>query len=98
MQNKNRNKLRTKSALLGLWAGMLKNYRHICNQRPPICLIAKFRVKIRILKHGTKNAFCVFWRAILKNYCPFRNQHPQIRLIPKFGAKTKILKFSARNV
>ena len=41
---------------LGLWAGMLKNYYHICNQRPLIYLMAKFRVKNRILKFATKNA------------------------------------------
>ena len=40
---------------LGFWARILKNYCHICNQRPPIDLIAKFRKKTRILKFGTKN-------------------------------------------
>ena len=51
----NKNKLRTKNALLGLSAGMFKNYCHICNQRPPIYLNEKFLAKIRILKSGTKN-------------------------------------------
>ena len=32
---------------------------HICNQRPPICFIAKFHANIRILKFGTKNV--LFW-------------------------------------
>ena len=45
-----------KKLYLGLWVGMLKNYCHICNQRTPICLIAKFFTKIRIHKFGTKNA------------------------------------------
>ena len=45
-----------KKLYLDLLAGMLKNYRHICNQRPPIFLIAKFHAKIRILKFGNKNA------------------------------------------
>ena len=31
------------------------NCCHICNQRPPIFLIAKFREKIAISKFGTKN-------------------------------------------
>ena len=54
---------------LGLWAGMLKNYCHICNQTPPIYLMTEFRAKIRILKFGTKNAlFRYFWVRILKNY------------------------------
>ena len=44
-----------KKLYLGLWAGMLKNYCHICNQRPPIFLIAKFREKTAIFKFGTKN-------------------------------------------
>ena len=39
-----------------LWAGMLKNYCHICNQRPPIYLISKFCAKMRTLKFGFKNA------------------------------------------
>ena len=45
-----------KMLFLGFWAGILKNYCHICNQRPRIYLIAKFRAKNRILKLGTKNA------------------------------------------
>ena len=49
-------KFETKHALFGSLAGMLKNYCDICNQRPPNCLIAKFRAKIRILKFGIKNA------------------------------------------
>ena len=40
---------RPKMLYLPLWAGMLKNYCHICNQRPPIYLVAKFRTKNRIL-------------------------------------------------
>ena len=48
--------LGAKMLYLGFWAGMLKNHCHICNQRPPIYLVAKFSAKIRILKFGTKNA------------------------------------------
>ena len=51
-----KNKLRTKNVLLGLWALMFKNCCHICNHRPPICIIGNFRAKIGILKFGTKNA------------------------------------------
>ena len=40
-----KNKLTTKNALLGLWAGMFKDYYHICNERPQICLIAKISCK-----------------------------------------------------
>ena len=35
----NKNRLGTKHVLLGLWAGMLKNYCPVCNERLPICLI-----------------------------------------------------------
>ena len=42
--------------VLGLCSGMFKNYCHICNQRSPICLTAKFRATIKIIKFGTINA------------------------------------------
>ena len=32
-------------------------YCHISNQHPQICLISKFRAKIKILKFGIKNAW-----------------------------------------
>ena len=41
--------LRPKMLYLGLWAGILKNYCHICNQCPPFCLIAKFLAKVPYL-------------------------------------------------
>ena len=49
---------------------MLKeNYRHIWNQLPWICLVAKFGAKLKILKFGTTNTwFCYFWVRILKKY------------------------------
>ena len=85
-------KLRTKNALLGLWVGTLKNDCHICDQRPPICLNAKFRAKLEFLNWEPN------WRAILKNYCPFCNPRTRICLIPKFYAETKILKFGIKNI
>ena len=57
---KQKNKHETKKVYLCLWDRMLKTYYHICNQRPPICLIAKFLVKLRIFKFGTKNALFGF--------------------------------------
>ena len=45
---------------LGHWAGMLKNYCHICNQRPPVYLMAKFRAKIRILNLEPKMPYLAF--------------------------------------
>ena len=39
-----------------LWAAILKNHCHVWNQRPRICLIAKFDLKTKNFKFGTKNA------------------------------------------
>ena len=59
---KKKTNLGPKMLYLGLWAGMLKNYCHNCNQRPPFCVTAKFRTKIRILKFGTKMPYLgIFW-------------------------------------
>ena len=80
----------TKNALFGyfwpkmpylcvFWARILKNYIHVWNQHPQICLTAKFCEKTKIPKFETKNAlFGYFWARILKNYCHILNQHPQI--------------------
>ena len=57
----------TKMVYLGLWTGMLKNYCHICDQLPPIYLIAKFHAKIRILKFGT--LFVWFGQQFRKKLC-----------------------------
>ena len=63
-------KFGTKNALFGyFWARILKNYRHICNQHPQICLIARFCEKTKKSKLETKNSlFGYFWARILKNY------------------------------
>ena len=69
------------------------------NQRPRICLVAKFDTKIKILKFGTENAlFWYFWPAIWKNCCHIWNQHPQICLIANFAKKPKMYKFETKNV
>ena len=75
---------------LSIWAGMLKNYCDICNQHPPICLMVKFREKIRILKFGTKNAlFGCFGQLFWKNIVIFEKHRPPICLIAKHDAKNK---------
>ena len=51
---KRKKKIGSKNTLFRSLAGMLKNYCHISNQRPPNFLIVKFRAKIRILKFGIK--------------------------------------------
>ena len=80
------------------WAGIWKQYYHIWNQHPRICLIAKFREKTKIPKFGTKNAlFGYFWARILKNYCHIWNQHLRISVIAKFCEETKMPKFGTKN-
>ena len=81
----------TKNALFShFWAGIWKQYCHIWNQHPRICLIAKYREIMKMPKFGTKSAlFGYFWARILKNYCHIWNQHPQICLFAKFHKKNK---------
>ena len=70
--------------LVGSLDGMLKNYCHISNQRPPNRLIATLHAKIRILKFGTKKCVIwVFWAVTLNNQCYISNQHPRICLVAK---------------
>ena len=38
------------------WSGILRNYCHIQNQRPGICIIANFCAGIQMPKFGTKNS------------------------------------------
>ena len=91
---------KNKNALFGyFWAGIWKRkYCDIWNQRPWICLVARFSAKIKILKFGTKNAwFGYFWTGIWKQHCHIWNQHPWICLITKFRKKMKIPKFGTKN-
>ena len=102
-------KFGTKNDLLGIfdqecviWVflgkNVLKNYCHIWNQHPQICLFAKFHAKRKMPKFGTKNAlFGYFWARILKNYCHIWNQHLRISLIAKFCEETKMFKIGTKN-
>ena len=58
----------TKNALFEyFWARISKNYCHILKQHPQICLIAKFREKMKMTKFGIKNPlFGCFWASIFK--------------------------------
>ena len=79
-------------------ARILKNYCHISNQYPPICLMAIFFEKAKVTKFGTKNAVIAdFWTRILKNYCDIINQHPQVCLFAKFHEKTNMAKFGTKS-
>ena len=92
-------KFRTKNAWLEyFWAGIWKQYSHIWNQLPRICLIPKFHEKTKMPKLGTKNAlFGYFGARTLGNYCHISNHHLRIFLIAKFCEVTKILKFGTKN-
>ena len=48
---------------------MLKNYCHICNQRPPIYLTSssRFVQKLKFLNLEPKMPYSGVWGAILKN-------------------------------
>ena len=91
-------KFGTKNALFAyFWAKIFKNYCHIWNQHPQICLLAKFSEKTKTPRFGTKNAwFGHFWTGICKQYCHIWNHHPQICIIAKFCGKTKMPKFGTK--
>ena len=70
------------------WAGTWKQYCHIWNQHPGICLIAKSRGKTKMPKFGTKNAwFGYFGPEICKQSCHIWNEYPRIFLMANFGGK-----------
>ena len=80
------------------WAEIWKQYCHIWNQHPRICLIAKFREKTKMPKFGTKNAlFGYFWARILESYCHIWNLHLRICLTPNFCEETEMPKFRTKN-
>ena len=75
-------------------AGIWKYCCHIWNQRPRICLAAKFGAKITILRLPE---FGYFWSESWNIYCHIWNQHPRLCLIAKFCEKKKIPKFGTKN-
>ena len=98
MSKKNALKFGTENAWFGYcWTGSWKIYCHIWNQHPRICLLGKFREKMKMPKFGTKNAlFEYFWAGIWKLYCHTWNQQARVCLIAKFCEKTKTLKFRSK--
>ena len=90
--------LKTKNALFDIWdqkcllcvfwSRILKNYCHMWNQHPQICVISKFLEKRKMTKFWTKNVFLkYFWGELFKTLCGIWSQHPQICLIGKFCEK-----------
>ena len=76
---------------LGLWAGMLENYCHICNQRPLVCLIGKFRAKIRILKNRNQKCFFgCFVQQFRKTIVIFETNVLKFVFALKFDAKKSL--------
>ena len=64
----------TKISLSGsFWAGILKNYYHIWNEHPQVCLIAKFHSKMKILKFRTTNTLLAcFAQQLWKTFVTFK--------------------------
>ena len=76
------------------WAGIWKQYCHIWDQHPRICLIEKICEIMKMPKFGTKHVlFGCFWAEIWKQYCHISNQHPRICLIAQFRELIKMSKF-----
>ena len=78
----------TKTALYWYFgAGILKQYCHISNPHPQICLNTRFCEKTKIPKFGTQNALSwSFWARVLKNYYHIWNQYSQICLKQVFNS------------
>ena len=75
----------------------VENYCHICNQRLVICLIAKFRVKIRILISGNENTlFGCFGQQFWKTIVIFEISTLEFALLQSFK-KIKSFKFGIKN-
>ena len=77
---------------------MLKNYCHIYNQRPSICVIAKFRAKTRIPKFGTKKVlFGSFGQQFRKTIVLFATSALEFALLQSLVQKIKILISGTKN-
>ena len=88
----------TKKLYLCLLAWKLKNNCHVCNQHSPIFLIAKFHVKIIILKFRTKNAlFRWFGQQFWKIIVIFAISALEFVLMQSLVQKLNILKFETKH-
>ena len=83
--------------IFGLEVG--KNYCHIWNQHPQICLVANFAKKKKSLNFGPKMCDSgIFGLEFEKKYCQIWNQHPRICLIAKYLEIMKMPKFGTKSV
>ena len=82
-----------KNALFGDFRTEIrKSYCHISNQRPQICLIAKFSAITKILKFGTKNAlFRCFGQQFRKTIVIFEISALKFALVQMLVKKWKPL-------
>ena len=91
--------LEPKMTCLGVLGSNLKNHCYIRNQRPQICFIAKFGVKIKILKFGSKNVLIAyFWVRNLKIILSYLKSEPSSSSNSKFCNKTKNPKFGTKTI
>ena len=73
-------------------SGIWKQFCHIWNQSPWICLTGKYCEITKMLKFGTKIAFFGYlWVKILKDSCHIWNQHLRIIQFQTFVKKQKCL-------
>ena len=65
-------------------------YCKVWSQCPQICLIVKFRERIKMPKFGTKPTYLnIFGLDLSKNYCHIWNQHPQVSQKWVFNSNSK---------
>ena len=102
-------KFGTKNALFRyFWCKTLKNYCHLWNEHPQICLIASFRQERKMSKFGIKNALfgifdqeCLIWvlqaKIFKKSIVMFEISTLKFVYLQNFAKKTKAPKFVLKN-
>ena len=77
---------------------MLKNYCHICNQRPPVYQTARFRPKIGFFKFETKNALLgCLGQQFRKTILISEIGAPRLALLQNLVQKIKSFLFGTKN-
>ena len=78
-----------------------KNYCHIWNHHTWICVIAKYRERMKCLNFVQKGPYLGIFQLEFyktwKQYCRIWNQHPRICVIAKFWRKIKMSEFWTKN-
>ena len=77
---------------------MLKNYCHICNQRPPVYQTARFRAKLRFFKFETKNTLLgCLGQQFRKTILISEIGAPRLALLQNLVQKIKYFLFGTKN-